>query len=317
VFGYAEAAVHWQRAIELCHAQPGAARTDELGLYLRATYALAWSGDSGRAGAVAEEAYSRLAGHPDTATAAAVRHRAAYFQAIETPDAGLPLIEEAVRLYEQAPPSAEHAEAWLDYAHIFLHSAEGRREGISPALRRALEIAEAASATALIPRILASLAAEAFRRGQMDDGFAFLDRGRALAREANDAWALLAMAASESDALLKLARFQDAADVALRGLGTARQAGLIASSGLDIVAGNACEALLAVGRTAEAAALIDPLTTGPPDRHTAAAGDRRPLHPHRPCRVRSRVGAARRGAGIVGRAPQRRPQQGPKSTPAV
>jgi DNA-binding CsgD family transcriptional regulator len=267
VFGYAEAAVHWQRAIELCHAQPGAARTDELGLYLRATYALAWSGDSERAGVVAEEAYRRLAGHPDTATAAAVRHRAAYFQAIETPDAGLPLIEEAVRLYEQAPPSAEQAEAWLDYAHIFLHSAEGQREGISPALRRALEIAEAASATALIPRILASLAAEAFRRGHMDDGLAFLDRGRTLAQEANDAWALLAMAASESDALLKLARFQDAADVALRGLGTARQAGLQASSGLDIVAGNACEALLAVGRTAEAAALIDPLTTGPPDRN--------------------------------------------------
>ena len=101
----------------------------------------------------------------------------------------------------------------------------------------------------------------------MDDGFAFLDRGRTLAQEANNAWALLAMAASESDALLKLARFQDAADVALRGLGTARQAGLVASSGLDIVAGNACEALLAVGRTAEAAALIDPLTAGPPDRN--------------------------------------------------
>ena len=103
VFGYAEAAVHWQRAIELCHAQPGAAaRPMTPALYLRATYALAWSGDSGRAGEVAEDAYSRFAGHPDPATAAAVRHRAAYFRAIETPGAGLALIEEALRLYEQA-----------------------------------------------------------------------------------------------------------------------------------------------------------------------------------------------------------------------
>ena len=36
--------------------------------------------------------------------------------------------------------------------------------------------------------------------------------------------------------------------------------------GTDVAAGNASEALLACGRTAEAAALIGPLTTGPPDR---------------------------------------------------
>jgi hypothetical protein len=32
------------------------------------------------------------------------------------PAAELPLIEEALRLFEQASPSAEHAQAWLDYA---------------------------------------------------------------------------------------------------------------------------------------------------------------------------------------------------------
>jgi hypothetical protein len=36
--------------------------------------------------------------------------------------------------------------------------------------------------------------------------------------------------------------------------------------GITFLAANASEALLACGRTAEAAALIDPLTTGPPDR---------------------------------------------------
>ena len=69
---------------------------------------------------------------------------------------------------------------------------------------------------------------------------------------------------NESDALLKLARFQDAADVALSGLGPARQVGLGASWAVTVLAANASEALLARGRTAEAAALIDPLTTGPP-----------------------------------------------------
>jgi hypothetical protein len=45
-----------------------------------------------------------------------------------------------------------------------------------PALNRALAIAETAGATGMIPRIL-GLAMDAFRRGQVGEGFAFLDRG--------------------------------------------------------------------------------------------------------------------------------------------
>jgi DNA-binding CsgD family transcriptional regulator len=74
------------------------------------------------------------------------------------------------------------------------------------------------------------------------------------------------LAVVESDALIKLARYQDAAGVAMRGLSTARQAGLAASWDAAILASNAAEPLLALGRTAEAAALIDPLTSGPADR---------------------------------------------------
>ena len=35
-------------------------------------------------------------------------------------------MEEALRLFEQAPPSSDHADALLDYASIFLLFAEGR-----------------------------------------------------------------------------------------------------------------------------------------------------------------------------------------------
>jgi DNA-binding CsgD family transcriptional regulator len=269
VFGYADAAVHWQRAIELCQAQPkvtAAAGTDVPGLYLRAMDAIEWSGDSVRAGVVAEDAYRRFADHPDPATAAAVRHRAAYYRAIGTPHEGSPLIAEVLRLYEQAPPSAEHAQAWIDHAEILRRSAEGPLEGIAAALNRALEIAETAGAAALIPRILASLAVEAFVRGQVEEGFAALGRGWALARATGDARVLLLLAVNESDALLKLARFDSAADVALSGIGSAQRTGLQASWGVNALAANASEALLARGWTAEAAALIDPLTSGPPDR---------------------------------------------------
>lgn len=74
------------------------------------------------------------------------------------------------------------------------------------------------------------------------------------------------VATAESDALSDLARYQRAAEVAVRGLETARQTGLGGLWEAAVAAANAAEALMAQGRTAEAAALIDPLTSGPPDR---------------------------------------------------
>ena len=269
VFGYAQAAEHWQRASELGQAQPEAAAAagiDVPRLSVRAIDAFYHAGDSVRAGLVAQEAYRRFSGHPDPATAAVICHRAAVFREVDVTAAGLPLMEEALRLFEQAPPSSEHADALLVYANSFLLHIEERPQASHAALNRALEIAEAAGATALIPRTLSRIAAVAFLDGRVEEGFATLDRGWALARAAQDAPAMVWLAGKESDALLKLGRFQRAAEVASRGFDAARQAGLEAWKVASYLAANANEALLALGRTAAAAALIDPLTTMPAAR---------------------------------------------------
>src|SRR5208283_5834475 len=139
VCGCAEAAVHWQRAIELSEAEPAAAAgIDVPRLSVRAIDALYRAGDSVRAGLVAEEAYRRFAGDADPATAAVVRHRAAVVRAKDAPAAGLPLIEEALRLFEQAPPSSDHTHALLDYTTIFLLYGEERLQAGRTALDRAL-----------------------------------------------------------------------------------------------------------------------------------------------------------------------------------
>ena len=329
--------MHWQRAIELGQAQPDAAAAagiDVPRLSVRAIDAFYRAGDSVRASLVAEEAYRRFAGHPDPATAAVVCHRAALFRASDAPAAGLPLMEEALRLFEQAPPSFDHADALLDYANIFLLYVEERLQASHAALDRALEIAEAAGATALIPRTLSVIAAVAFVRGQVEEGFAALERGWALARAAQDGPALVWLAGNESDALLKLAQFQRAAEVASRGLDAARQAGLQAWDVASSLAANAAEALLALGRTAEAAALIDPLTTLPPDRDhwpaqairaeidllrgdTGAAAERwqqielPPRLSSAESTSATTVGAAGRGGLAVGRTPRRCPPGDP------
>ncbi|MGO8960935.1 MAG: helix-turn-helix transcriptional regulator [Streptosporangiaceae bacterium] len=265
MFGYADAAGHWQRAIELSQEQPVAAGAglDLPRLYRRAVDALRRGGYSARASELAEEAYSQFAGHPDPATAAVACHRAGMCRGVSWIAAGLPLIEQSLRLFEQAPISADYAQALYDYI-VALHA--DNPESNEAAANRALEIAEAVGATSLIPVILVWRGLQKCFRGQIDEGLAILERGRALAQAAGDGPALTWLALVECGTLGKLARFGAAADIGLRGLETVRQAGLTYSGHGCVLAGNTAEALLALGRTADAGAVIDPLTTAAPDR---------------------------------------------------
>ena len=268
VFGYAEAAAHWQRAIELVQALPGAADTagtDLPGLYRRAIDAAVLSGDTQRAGRLAEEAYRRFAGHPDHATAAVICQRAGYLRGIHTPEAGFPLMQRALELFELGPPSAEHAEALVQYAATTLSTYRHWEDGCA-ALDQALEIAGAASATAVIPLVLAKLAGLTFSRGKIQEGFATLHRARAAAETAGDSAALLELAVHESWYLLVMGNFASAEEVALRGLRAARRAGLDSWFRTTYLVANAAEAMWSRGHTADAGALVDPLTTGPPGR---------------------------------------------------
>jgi hypothetical protein len=146
-------------------------------MFVRAIDALEMSGDGGHAGTVAEEACRRFADHPDLPTAAVICHRAARFRAIEDPAAGLPLIKESLRLFEQTPPTADHAMARCDYATNFLFHAQGRQEASMTALNRAREIAEAAG-----PRRLPSVSCRgwhsiSFSAGSSTRGSASFSRG--------------------------------------------------------------------------------------------------------------------------------------------
>jgi DNA-binding CsgD family transcriptional regulator/tetratricopeptide (TPR) repeat protein len=127
----------------------------------------------------------------------------------------------------------------------------------------------------VIHRCQSHLAGFAFDRGQVAAGFAIIRRGRATARAARDDRALLWLDNYESDALLKLGKFDSAAEVALRGVQAARPSGLGAYFPAYLLAANAAEALLARGRAAEAAALIDPLTSAPPNRDHWVVHERR------------------------------------------
>jgi DNA-binding CsgD family transcriptional regulator/tetratricopeptide (TPR) repeat protein len=274
VFAYANAATHWQRAIELCPAEPDADLGDGIDVphvYIRAVDALEAAGDRLRAGVVAEEAYRRFAHHPDPATAAVIHSRLASLRVLDSFVAALPLMQEALRLFEGAPPSAEHAWAWYRYATHMGHMG-GPTAEVQAALQRGLELAEAAGAATSTTRILYGLAYESFVRGEVEEGFRLLARARDEAEASRDAQAVLYLAMGESGDLLTMGKLEAATRVGLRGVDEARRGGVGGSAGATLSLAFAVESLLGRGRTAEAAALIDPETGGPVDR------DRSVLH---------------------------------------
>jgi DNA-binding CsgD family transcriptional regulator len=265
VYAYADAAAHWQRAIELYDAHPDVdleGGIDIPHMYIRGVDALNASGETVRAGAIADEAYCRFADHPDRAIAALVHFRAGeYREYLDSPSAGLPLMKEALRLFESTPPSAEHARAWYWYAHSLLHD-EGRHAGeILAAQSRALGLAEKAGAAALIPRILGEQALRSFDRGEVEEGFRLLAQARSVPGGSRDALAVLWLDAIESAALLTLGQLAAATGVALRGVEAVKRSGLQTLLQTNILIGNAVAGLLGRGRTEEAARLIDSHTT--------------------------------------------------------
>jgi DNA-binding CsgD family transcriptional regulator/tetratricopeptide (TPR) repeat protein len=259
-------------------AREHAAGEDLPGWYLRAVDDLLVAGDSEQAGVLADEAYRRYAGHPDPGTAAVIHERAGRIRALgatllgrpDSSDDALALIKQALRLFEQAPPSVDQAEAWYYYALLF---GESQPDVFISATQRALEIAETVRATSLTSRTLSLQTLSSFNEGRIEDGFRLIHRARALAARSGDADAALSVAVFEGSALQSVGRFHDAAAAGMQALETASQAGLHAYYKTSIVAGNAADALLCQGRTAEAGALIDPLTDGPPDtEHRFAHG---------------------------------------------
>ncbi len=119
VFGYAAAARHWQRAVELFTEVPDPEQVTGIDLprlYLRGLDALDASGEGERFGVLAEEAYLRFADHPDPVVAASVHLRAAWSRSERSPADARPALEQALRLFEQVPPSIDYAEAWFSYA---------------------------------------------------------------------------------------------------------------------------------------------------------------------------------------------------------
>ncbi len=264
VYGYAQSAAQLTRAVELCLAHPdaaAAASVDLPRLYLRAAGAALVSGDRPRANELVVEAYRRFADHPDPVAAAMVCLRASNALFRDRPDERLALMRQALGLFERAPASAEYAEGVFLYA-IALYSGPGRLQDARREMTRALQLAEAVGSTPLQARILGYLGSWVADDGDPEEGLALLQRARLLAGPSEDE-ALIVTDDVESEILFCLGDFDRACEVALRGWRLACEHGRESWDSARVLVILAADALIAQGRTAEAGALVDPLTNSP------------------------------------------------------
>ncbi|MGH4025500.1 MAG: helix-turn-helix transcriptional regulator [Pseudonocardiaceae bacterium] len=267
VFAFAEAAALWQRAIRLCEQLPDTSLALELNiarLHVQAVDALEAAGQRIEAGKLAEAAYARFADGPDSHTVALIHLRVARFRQIaDGPGAARPLFEKALRLFEEAPPSADHVEALWFYAGMLRF--QGRAEAALPAVQQGLRVAQAARAVAPQARILSTLGYVNFLRGEVEEGFAALQHARVLADALDDAEPAMWIAMAESDALLRVGRPEQARLVALEGVERARRGGRGGAFGAAILRYHAVHAMLELGGTDEAAGLLAPVIDGKPE----------------------------------------------------
>lgn len=265
VSAFGDAAMLWERAIRLAEQMPEASASlsiDVARLHVAAIDALESAGRREDAGDLAEIAYRRFGDATDRRTAVLVRLAAARRRRFADESAARPLYEEALRLLEGTPPSADYAEALR--AHAVLSSLEGSSEAAVAGLHAALHMAEEVGAAEAQVRTLCNLADTHLIRGAIADGLATMRRAGILADTLGTAEPSIWVANVQSDALLHLGRLEEATRLAVDGLGRARRGGLAGHFLAGSLACAAAEAQLEQGRTELAAQLLDPLTDGPP-----------------------------------------------------
>lgn len=263
---YSQAAELWRRATGIAESLPDAAEKSDVEpgwLRIRAIDALQACGRDLDAEMLAEQTYASYRDSVSTALQAAVLHRTAWHRGViaqreEPKSTAYALFEEASRIYQTLPQSAEYARLLTDHAaFMWVDSCDSASE---PIYRKALEVAERCEAVLEAANALAGLADVAFLHGDPADGFALLDRARDRARSGPYSELSLRVelltADYRSNALLKMGYLEEAERVALAGLEQARRAGAAAGYPGAALHHNAAEALLERGLVDAAATLI-------------------------------------------------------------
>jgi ATP/maltotriose-dependent transcriptional regulator MalT len=257
-YAYAEAQAHFERALELWERVPAGATPgmDRVQLLWRTAEAAANTAATDRAIALLRTALAEVDPERDPVRAGLLTQRLAHHLRVAGRPGAFEAYHEAVRLVPAEPPTAERASvlAGLGQALMLL----GHFEEARSVCEEAIATARAAGARAVEPHARNSLGVAIALLGDAEAGVACLREARRLAGAAGDAYEAARACINLSSMLhVRLGRLEEAVAVATDGLEAARAAGLQRTSGL-ILAGNAADSLLDLGRWEEADAITAP-----------------------------------------------------------
>jgi len=256
-FAQAEAAGHYERALELWEQAPEAAASsplDRRALLQRAAQAADLAGAHTRAVALISQALTETDDDAEPLQAGVLLERLARYQwgAGDTA-AAMAAVERAVAIIPAEPPSAERARALA--AHGQLLMLRSRNRAAQARCEEAVAAARRAGARAVEGHALNSLGSSLGRRGHLEAGVAHLQQARAIAAELGDPDDLCRACHNLGCTYLDNGRFQDAVDAELECLDLARRFGAIGGYGPAAIA-TAAEALLWLGRWDQAERLV-------------------------------------------------------------
>ena len=259
---FAEAAGHYQRALELW-AEPPIGRTgavDQVDLLSRAAEAAAFSGDTSHAIGLLEQALGQLVRAAEPVRAAVVLGRLGFqrFRAGAETDA-LAAYQEAERLLSGAPPSAERAGVLAGHGLVLMLAL--RTEEAIPVCEEAIAVARTVDARAEEADALETLACCLGDLGDLDQSLRLHLEARRLAEAAGADETMLRTYLNRIVALDLAGRGREGIDDAREGLERTRRLGLERAWG-SLIAGNLAWGLLQGGNWAECDRLTEELLAG-------------------------------------------------------
>jgi DNA-binding CsgD family transcriptional regulator/tetratricopeptide (TPR) repeat protein len=269
-----QAASRWLRVLELWDrstAPEVATGMNLVEIYAAAEDALEYSGDSERAYELAEVAVNRLA---ETATLAGkgdLYFRAGAYAGANSPEHGLDLLDHALKLYDQLPPSLGLLRV-LNMRASLLRGL-GRHDEATQLIDRALGVSKGLDVPAMRRRLLASRAWGDMEAGDPDAAISRMRDAYRAPVGRSDPITELTLAIMHTDILLKTcAPSVDVERAAAPGFQAIADFGLDEFHGTSILRSNVADALIESGDLDRAADLLHPLEHVPASRdfrHTA------------------------------------------------
>jgi tetratricopeptide (TPR) repeat protein len=257
-FALAEAARHYERALELWELAPEAAARsplDRSSLLQRAAQAAQLAGETSRAVALIEQALTEADAATEPRRVGALLERLAHYQWTDGDSAAaMATVQWAVATIPAEPPSPERARALAAHGQMLLLLS--RLRAAWARCEQAVAAAHKVGDRAVEGHARNSLGTSLGKLGQLAPGIAQPEQARRIAEELGDPEDRFRAYHNLASVLMRDRRYAEVAALELEHLELARRFGALRTYGMVALA-DAAEALLWLGRFQEAERLLD------------------------------------------------------------